>query len=150
MTERGSIMTIPDLQDDGYLPVGVHLASTSEIIDRFGTTTPIRRRLALRLTRWIDLCRDVQARRMLVDGSFVTATPHPNDVDAVVWLTDDFVDRVARGEIAAIELETILLTRRPEDLFAAEDLRDWNDWASFFSRTREEDGRRKGILEVEF
>ena len=30
----------------------------------------------------------------------------------------------------------------------AEDSRDWDDWVEFFSRTREADGRRKGIVEI--
>jgi len=43
----------------------------------------------------------------------------------------------------------MLVTRLPEEIFAAEDRRDWDDWVEFFSRTREADGRRKGIVEVE-
>lgn len=70
----------------------------------------------------------------------VTAKPEPDDVDAVVWLAGDFVQRVVRGDMEAIELETMLLTRRPEEIFAAEDRRDWDDWV---------EGRRKGIVEVE-
>jgi len=140
---------IPDFRDDGYLPEGLHLATEGEITFRFGTSTSRRRRLALRLRRWIEVSRSVSAKRLFVDGSFVTAKPEPNDVDAVVWLADDFVDRVARGDSEAIELETMLLTRRPEEIFAAEDRRDWDDWVEFFSRTREVDGRRKGIVEVE-
>ena len=42
----------------------------------------------------------------------------------------------------------MLLTRRPEELFAAEDESDWYDWFEFFSRTREPDGRRKGLVEI--
>ena len=140
---------IPDFREDGYLPEGLHLATEAEIIFRFGTSTNQRRRLALRLRRWIELSRSVAAKRLFVDGSFVTAKPEPNDVDAVVWLADDFIDRVSRGDIQAIELETMLLTRRPEEIFAAEDRRDWDDWVEFFSRTREPDGRPKGIVEVE-
>jgi hypothetical protein len=105
--------------------------------------------LALRLRRWIELAQRVAAHRLFVDGSFVTSNPEPNDVDAVVWLADDFVDRVSRGDSEAVELETMLLTRRPEEIFAAEDRRDWDAWVGFFSRTREADGRRKGIVEVE-
>lgn len=48
----------------------------------------------------------------------------------------------------ALELEEMLLTRRPEEIFAAEDEADWNEWAEFFSRTREADGRRKGLVEI--
>lgn len=42
----------------------------------------------------------------------------------------------------------MLLIRRPEELFAAEDEADWDDWVEFFSRTREADGRRKGLVEI--
>ena len=140
---------IPDFRDDGYLPEGLHLATEAEVTFRFGSHTPRRKRLALRLRRWIDLARAVSARRLFVDGSFVTAKPEPNDVDAVVWLPPDFVIRVSNGNLEAMELETMLLTRRAEEIFAAEDRRDWDDWLDFFSRTREPDGRRKGVVEIE-
>lgn len=140
---------IPEFRDDGYLPEGLHLATEAEITFRFGTATPRRRRLALRLRRWIELSRSVAAKRLFVDGSFVTAKPDPNDVDAVLWLGDDFAQRVSRGDMEAVELEMMLVTRQPEEIFAAEDRRDWEDWVEFFSRTREADGRRKGVVEVE-
>lgn len=140
---------IPDFLDDGYLPEGLHFATEAEVIFRFGSNTPRRRRLALRLRRWVELARAVSASRLFVNGSFVTAKPEPNDVDAVVWLPADFVTRVSNGNLEAIELETMLLIRRPEEIFAAEDRRDWDDWLDFFSRTREPDGRRKGVVEIE-
>jgi hypothetical protein len=140
---------IPEFRDGGFLPEGVHLATEAEITFRFGTDSPRRRRLALRLRRWIELSRAISAKRLFVDGSFVTAKPEPNDVDAVVWLPDDFVQRVSDGDIAAVELESMLLRRHPEEIFAAEDRRDWDDWIEFFSRTRESDGRRKGVVEIE-
>ncbi len=140
---------IPDFRDDGYLPEGLHLATEAEVTFRFGSDTLRRKRLALRLRRWTDLARAVSARRLFVDGSFVTSKPEPNDVDAVIWLPDDFVSRVSNGNLEAMELETMLLTRRPEEIFAAEDRRDWDDWLEFFSRARELDGRRKGVVEVE-
>jgi hypothetical protein len=86
---------------------------------------------------------------MFVDGSFVTTKPEPNDVDSVVWLAQDFINRVNRGDAAAMELEIMLTTRQPEEIFAAEDRRDWEDWLEFFGRTREADGRRKGLVEVD-
>jgi hypothetical protein len=145
----GASTMIPDFRDDGYLPEGLHLATQADITFRFGSSTKHRRRLALRLRRWIELARSVAANRLFVDGSFVTAKPDPNDVDAVIWLAEDFVDRVSRGDIHAVELETMLLTRRPEEIFAAEDPHDWDNWVEFFSRTREADGRRKGLVEVD-
>jgi hypothetical protein len=140
---------IPDFRDDGYLPEGIHIVTEAEITFRFGSGTPRRRRLIIRLRRWLELSRQTHARRFLVDGSFVTANDEPRDIDAVVLLADDFEQQVSTGLAAALELEEMLLTRRPEEIFAAEDTRDWNDWVEFFSRTREADGRRKGLLEVD-
>jgi hypothetical protein len=141
-------MSIPDFRDDGYLPEGLHPATEADVTFRFGGSTARRRRLALRLRSWIALSRAVAAKRLFVDGSFVTAAPDPADVDVVVWLNDDFVGRVARGDTEAVELEMMLLLRQPEGIYAVGNRRDWDDWVEFFGRTREADGRRKGIVEV--
>jgi hypothetical protein len=139
---------IPAFRLDGYLPEGLHRADEIEVTFRFGSATPRRRRLVLRLRRWLDLARQIGVRRFLVDGSFVTAKPDPNDIDAVIFLPTDFQLQVQRDLDAALDLEQMLLTRSPEELFAAEDETDWNDWFEFFSRTREADGRRKGLVEI--
>jgi hypothetical protein len=141
--------SIPAFRADGYLQTGLHMASEAEVLFRFGASSRRRRRLALRLRRWLELARDVQARRFLVDGSFVTTKQEPHDIDAVVLLPVDFEVQVEAGAVAALELEEMLLTRRPEEIFAAEDDSDWDAWVGFFSRTREADGRRKGLVEVE-
>lgn len=140
---------IPDFRQDGYLPDGIFLASEAEVTFRFGTSSRQRRRLVIRVRRWIELARKIRAPRLFIDGSFITAKPEPNDVDAVVLLPPDFENQVATNSDAAIEFEGMLLTRRPEEIFAAEDETDWNEWVEFFSRTREIDGRRKGLVEVE-
>jgi hypothetical protein len=36
----------------------------------------------------------------------------------------------------------------PEELFAAEDETDWDEWVDFFRQTREPDRRRKGLVEI--
>jgi len=100
------------------------------------------------LRRWLDLSRQVGVRRFLLDGSFVTAKSDPDDIDVVVLLPDDFQLRVDRQDEAAVELEQMILSRRPEEVFAAEDDIDWQVWIEFFGRTREADGRRKGLVEV--
>ena len=78
----------------------------------------------------------------------MTAKANPNDLDAVILLPQNFEQQVAEGLEPALELEEMLLTRRPEEIFAAEDEHDWNEWVEFFSRTREADGRRKGLVEI--
>ena len=71
----------------------------------------------------------------------MTVKVRPADVDAVVLLPADFEQQVRAEKEAAVELFEIMTTRRPEDLFAAEDGADWRSWVEFFSRTREADGR---------
>jgi hypothetical protein len=140
---------IPDFRPDVYLPEGMHLASEAEVTFRFGTANRQRRRLVLRVRRWIELARKIKAPRLFIDGSFVTAKSEPNDVDAVVLLPSDFDNQIVANSDAATEFEDMLLTRRPEEIFAAEDETDWDEWVEFFSRTREADGRRKGLVEIE-
>src|SRR4051812_27501061 len=101
---------IPAFRLDGYLPEGLHVASEADVTFRFGSTSPRRRRLALRLRRWIDLARHTHARRFLVDGSFVTEKQEPNDIDAVILISEDFQAQVERGIESALELEHMLLT----------------------------------------
>jgi hypothetical protein len=142
-------VAIPDFRPDGYLPEGIHLSTEDEVAERFGEFPPRRRYLFLRVRQWLILSREVGAYRFLLDGSFVTKKPHRGDVDAVVWLPGSFSSQVMNNKDEALELIEILTTRRPEELFAAEDNDDWNDWVDFFRRTREPDGRRKGLVEIQ-
>src|SRR4051794_30418415 len=111
---------IPGFRPDGYLPEGVHPATEAEVTFRFGSSSPGRRRLVLRMRRWIELARAVGASRLLIDGSFVTDKLDPQDVDAVILVPADFHEQIRRNTEAALELEQMLLTRRPEELFGAE------------------------------
>jgi hypothetical protein len=90
----------------------------------------------------------VGAKRLLVDGSFVSAKEAPHDVDTVIQLPQDFSRQLEQEHLPTLELEEMLLTRRPEEIFAAEDETDWEEWISFFSLTREPDRRRKGLVEI--
>lgn len=141
-------LRIPPFRADGYLPEGLHLASEAEVLFRFGSPTRRRRRLVLRLRLWIELARQIGGRRLMIDGSFVTAKENPNDIDAVILLPPDFQEQIERGIDPALELEEMLMARLPEAIFAAEDETDWNEWVEFFSRTREADERRKGLVEI--
>jgi len=62
--------------------------------------------------------------------------------------TQNFTQQLEQEHPPALELEEMLLTRRPEEIFAAEDDADWEEWVAFFSLTREPEGRRKGLVEI--
>ena len=42
----------------------------------------------------------------------------PDDIDAVILLPPDFQHQIKQGIEAALELEEMILTRRPEEIFA--------------------------------
>jgi hypothetical protein len=139
---------IPRFRADGYLPEGVHQATEPEVLFQFGAGSRRRRTMVLRLRQWLELARAVGAPQFLVDGSFVTAKVDPGDIDAVIRLRSDFDQQVNAAFAPALELAEIITTRRQGDLFAAEDETDGLAWIEFFTRTREQDQRRKGIVEV--
>ena len=141
-------MALPEFLADGYLPEGLHLCDESELLQRFGSDNLCRRRLGIRVQTWLALARAIRAKRFLIDGSFVTAKEQPNDVDAVIWLPDNFLDQVEFREEPAMMIEEMLVTQSPEELFPARNAKDWKEWVETFSRTREAVGHQKGIVEV--
>ena len=125
MKQAPSTFLIPPFRPDGYLPEGGYVCSEAEVLFRFGSSSRRRRRLVLRLRRWLELGRQIGAQRLLVDGSFVTAKEESHDIDSVILLPHDFPQQLEREYTPALELEEMLLTRRPEEIFAAEDETDW-------------------------
>jgi len=91
---------IPEFNDDGYLPPGVHQATLEEIAARFGQETELRKVQMESLGWLVDLARRAGALRFIVNGSFVTDRPEPNDVDCVLLIGPGFPnDRDAEKEL---------------------------------------------------
>ncbi|MEM9189086.1 MAG: hypothetical protein AAGF12_07910 [Myxococcota bacterium] len=63
--------SIPEWQEDGNLPPGVHVATWEEVEERFGGTYG-RNQLLRGLKRALDDLRRAGCRRVFLDGSFVT------------------------------------------------------------------------------
>ena len=93
---------IPPFNDFGYLPAGLHLAALDEIDERFGKGTELRR-VQMESLRWlVDLAQRSGVLRLVVNGSFVTQAPEPNDVDCVLLIETGFPrDQAAEQEILA-------------------------------------------------
>jgi hypothetical protein len=90
-------MLLPAFNSSGDLPPGVHRATLSEVLTRFGTGAPRRQVVALRLEGLYQLAMTTgHVARFVVFGSFVTAKPEPNDVDLFMLMSDAFdVNQVA-------------------------------------------------------
>jgi hypothetical protein len=93
----------PEFDTNGDLPVGIHQATLTEVLQYFGTGTVQRRLVAQRLERIYKLASSTgQVVRFIVFGSFVTAKPYPGDVDIFMLMEDLFDSSGIRGEAAVI------------------------------------------------
>ena len=71
---------IPECDNDGNLPAGIHWVGWDEIVTRYGVT-PWRLQLLRGLLSALEALRSAGCRTVYLDGSFVTAKVVPNDFD---------------------------------------------------------------------
>ncbi len=91
---------IPRFNDEGNLPAGVHRASLEEVAARFGQKPELRRVQMESLAWLVELARRAGASRLIVNGSFTTDKPEPNDVDCVLLVEPGFPrDKEAEREL---------------------------------------------------
>ncbi|HKY03257.1 MAG TPA: hypothetical protein VJQ56_00105 [Blastocatellia bacterium] len=77
---------IPEFDEQGLLPEGIHSATWEEVITHFGGNER-RRQLLSGLSEALGLLKSAGCRRVYIDGSFVTSKERPNDID-VCWDID--------------------------------------------------------------
>jgi len=91
---------LPQFNEKGSLPPGIHRASLEEIVDRFGQGSELRKAQAESLQWLMPLCKDAGIVRVLINGSFVTDVLEPNDVDCVLLQGPDYHrNSVAAGQL---------------------------------------------------
>jgi hypothetical protein len=79
---------IPTFNENGWLSEGVHDCSLEEAAARFGAFQVSDRRQRL-WEKFIEFIGEAKAvggliEALLIDGSFVTSKPNPNDIDLIV------------------------------------------------------------------
>jgi uncharacterized protein DUF6932 len=144
-------MSLPQLNENGYLPSGIHDASLDDLSERFGYSSR-RQELLANLVRYLaELRQWPLAQAVLVDGSFVTDTAEPNDIDLVLVLRDDYD---LRRSVSPFEYN--LRSRRCVqrtfglDLFVVRpNSVDYDRFVDFFSQVRNQPGRPKGLVRVQ-
>jgi hypothetical protein len=84
-------MALPQFNNQGDLPEGLHKAALAEVLVRFGPGTEARRDATAVLQRIHQrVAATGKLERFVVFGSYVTAKPEPHDVDVVLVMKDDF------------------------------------------------------------
>jgi hypothetical protein len=146
-------MPIPALEERGFLPVGIHDCALVEVKAVFGCFrgSDQRPRLFSKLEAFLsEVANSSLIVAVLLDGSFVTAKPDPNDIDLLVV--------VPSGHDFSADLSTsdynLLSKNRARRLFgfdvlvAAEDSEQYYRYVRFFQQIRFEPALRKGILRL--
>ncbi len=141
---------IPDFNDNGLLPPGLHRTDLEGFRERFAIFDRSGRRLRIfeQLERFIgEASKSTIVRRIFVGGSFVTAKPEPNDFDCILVLDPAIVGAKLRP--FEYNLVSRLMARRMFDgdvLSALEGSAALDEYLEFFQTTRK--GERMGIVEV--
>ena len=146
-------MAIPDLDDAGFLPEGVHECSLDEIDQRFGGNQSAFRRSALfaKLREFIQEVRSTgMAAGLIVDGSFITNKTEPNDIDLVLILPDehDFNAVLRPFEYNVLSRRRVFKRYAFDVLVARDNSPELLEYVEFFQQIRGETDRLKGILKV--
>lgn len=144
---------IPPFDKYGVLPVGIHDSTPAELRERFGSFRSSDRRplLYARLDRFIhELRRFRPGLILLINGSFVTDQPSPNDIDLILILP---VDWDLRAELApdAYNLLSKTCVKRLwgfDMLVARAETNEYFKCVEFFQRVRYSKERRKGIVRI--
>src|SRR5262245_42875295 len=85
-------MPIPDFDETGLLPPGVHDSTLEELAERFGSWESGQQRCRLResLETYLSEVRTTGlVLAIILDGSFVTSESDPNDVDLIMILHEN-------------------------------------------------------------
>jgi hypothetical protein len=92
-------MVWPEFNELGDLPVGVHRATIAEVIAHFGHGTAQRETVTALLEHIYELAWSTGClQRFLIFGSYVTAEPHPHDVDVFLVMRGGFQPQDAQPE----------------------------------------------------
>ncbi len=146
-------MPIPRSEETGLLPEGLHDCTLEEVATRFAGFQGSDRRPRL-WAQFTGFYREAKAsgviELLLLDGSFVTATATPNDIDVVVvvFATHDFgadlppqqYNVLAQRQVRRrFGLDIVVVKYGTDSLTQA---------VAFFTQVRQQPGAKKGLLRL--
>ena len=141
---------LPELNSDGNLPEGIHLATEEEVFLRFATTSARRQWLGEQLRNLLSLAKSTgQLSRVILWGSFVTSKEVPNDLDVLLVMAADF-SLEALPEYCRVAFDHVQARLSfHADVFwtkASIDMQALQLWLDTYQTGK--DFKRKGIVEV--
>jgi hypothetical protein len=138
---------LPDLNERGDLPPGIHTATWREVEQRFGTRTERRVRAMAILRLLFDLAlRTGHLRSFFVFGSFVSAKAEPRDVDVLLIMSRDFRIEECASELQPLFFHLQAAARYGASVFWFREATWSNQFLLAWQLKR--DGTVRGIVEV--
>ncbi|MEK7675796.1 MAG: hypothetical protein AAB676_08195 [Verrucomicrobiota bacterium] len=146
-------MPLPTLNRDGLLPASIHDCTFDELKAGLGSFqgNDQRPRLFARLEGFLAEARAAGlVRCILVDGSFVTSKPDPNDIDlvAVVSSGHDFAADLLPSQYNVLSKFRVRKRFGFDMVAVREDTTEFDEAAAFFQQVRNRPHLRKGILRL--
>lgn len=144
-------MPLPELNEEGDLPVGRYVVSLGEVLAHFGVGGPQRVAVTNSLRHIYHLAVATGSlERLVIFGSYITAKADPNDVDVILVMHNDFAVERCPVESQVLfdharadkELGASIFWVRP-DMLLGEPL---EQFLAHWQRKR--DHTRRGIVEV--
>jgi len=146
-------MPIPDFEPSGLLPLGLYDCSFEELKNRFGSFEQTDRRplLFAKLEAFILAARGSGFERALVvNGSFVTSKPSPNDIDLIIVVA---AEHDLRADLSPSAYNVVSKKRVQKrfgfDIVAVrEGTAELDDAIAFFQQVRGEPNLHKALLRL--
>ncbi len=147
-------MPIPPLDSDGLLPDGVHTCTLDEIKATFGSfqKSDQRPRLMQQLGAFlVEVRASGIVRGVIVNGSFVTSKPAPNDIDLLLVLPigHDFHSDLGPAQYRVLDHRRVRRAYGLDVFIVEDDSADYTALVRLFHRVRLQPQLRKGILRLE-
>lgn len=101
-------MNIPSFTSEGKLPIGLHLCSGEEFLNRFCSSAN-RKQFKKPISDILDFAKDRGAKEIFVGGSFVSANEYPKDIDCVmVFMEDKYIpSKTEHVSIAGLKFDVL-------------------------------------------
>ena len=146
-------MPIPEFNQLGLLPEGIHDCTFQEAEARFGCFQESDRRVRLwaRFREFFDQSKAIGLiHELLLDGSFVTSEPEPNDIDLVVVVSEehDFGADLTPGEYNILSKQRVRRRFELDIVVATSGTDEVDETVDFFRQVRGRPHFRKGLLRI--
>ena len=144
---------IPPFTEDGLLPLGIHDCSLYEAAAQFAgfQTSDRRPQLWASFSEFIGEAKDGHVvEEVLVDGSFVTAKPDPNDIDLVLVVAEiyDFAADLSPVQYNLLSQRVVRRRFGFDILVVGNNSAELEQAVAFFQQVKQRPSLKKGILRI--